>query len=91
VYLFDDVTAVKLDKYFFSFFKRPLNLNGFAEPIPYNTEDALINPNITAWDFRWYNDFIQCFAVVNSTIYRYEFTFDISKTKVSTKAFFVNF
>lgn len=43
-----------------------------------------------AWDFRLYNDFLQCFAIVGSKLYRYDISFDMSLTKVWITALFVN-
>ena len=92
-YLFDEVAAVKVKGYFFEFYKRPVVLNSFAVPILHSntTTQAVGNPNITAWDFRVYEDGLQCFAVAGSNIYRYLFTFDVSNTIVTTQAFFVSF
>ena len=47
------------------------------------------DPSITAWDFRLYNDGIQCFAITGNKFYKYDITFDLSMTQVTIKSFFV--
>jgi len=91
-YLFDRVAAVKVEKFFFVFFQRPLVTNNFATYLNYtnNTQDRP-NPDVTAWDWRLYKTGLQCFAVNGSDIYRYDYTFDSSMTEHSVSSYFVNY
>jgi hypothetical protein len=85
-YLFDRVAAVKVEKFFFVFFQRPLVTNNFATFLNYaNTidENNRPNPDVTAWDWRLYKTGLQCFATKDSDIYRYDYTFDGSMTEHS--------
>lgn len=89
-YLFDRVAAVKVEKFFFVFFQRPLVTNNFATFLNFTnntrTEDRP-NPNVSAWDWRLYKTGLQCFAINGSFIYSYEYTFDSSMTEHSVKSF----
>jgi hypothetical protein len=93
-YLFDRVAAVKVEKFFFVFFQRPLVTNNFATYLNYTSttrDEDRPNPNVTAWDWRLYKTGMQCFAIKDSLIYRYEYTFDGSMTEHSVSSFFVNY
>jgi hypothetical protein len=86
------VAAIKAKGYFFQFYKRPITAGSFAEALNHTNGDTVGDYNVTAWDFRLYEDKIQCFAVLNnSNIYRFEFSFDASKTSFTTKQFFRSF
>lgn len=94
-YLFDNVAAVKVEKYFFVFFVRPLTANTYADYLETtNVDGSTLNipgdVNITAWDFRYHTSGLQCFAIKGSTFYRYTFNFDKDLTRVSIKEVFVN-
>jgi hypothetical protein len=81
------VAAIKAKGYFFQFYKRPITAGSFAEALNHTQAadgETIGNPNVAAWDFRLYEDKIQCFAVLGKTIFRYEFSFDASKTSVTT-------
>lgn len=79
-----------VEGFFFIFFKRPLTVNTFSNFLNSTDSSALGDPNITAWDFRQQGDNVQCFAVKKNTIYRYDFSFDLSYTEVTTTQVFVN-
>lgn len=84
-FVFDDIAAVKVTGFFFVFIKRPLTLSTFSTFLKNTTASVAPDVNITAWDFRQYKEGLQLFAVKKNTIYRYDFSFDISKTEVTTK------
>lgn len=90
-FVFDDVAAVKVTGYFFVFFKRPLSLSTYSTFLKSTAASAVGDQNITAWDFRPYKDGLQLFAVKKGTIYRYDFSFDLSATEVTTKQVFINY
>lgn len=92
-FVFDDVAAIKAKGFFFVFFQRPLTLNTYSDFLLPSTDPGNVvgEKDILAWDFRVRGSVLQCFAVKQSMIYRYEFTFDISKKYVTTKSAFVNF
>ena len=64
-FVFDRVAAVKVEGFFFAFFKKPLTLQNFATALDYTTEgdNDKIDNKIIAWDFRQDADTLQCFAV----------------------------
>ena len=84
-FVFDDVAAVKVSGFFFVFFKRPLTISTFSTFLKTAAGSSVGDANITAWDFRPYKDGLQLFAVKKNTIYRYDFTFDLSTTEVTIK------
>ena len=89
-YVFDDLATVKVEKYFFVFFRRPLTANTYADflemtNVDGSTTDIPGDVNITAWDFRTHSSGLQCFAINGSTFYRYTFNFNKDLTQVTVK------
>lgn len=89
--VFDNVAAVMVDNFFFVFFKRPMTIGTFSNFLTDTEGSDKGDPEIIAWDFRQRGDSVQCFAVKKNTIYRYDFTFNLSYTLVTTKQVFINF
>lgn len=90
-FVFDDVAAVKVPGFFFVFFKRPLSQATFTTTLNRTADSVAGDANITAWDFRPYKDGLQLFAVKKGTIYRYDFSIDMSATQVAINQIFVNY
>jgi hypothetical protein len=55
-FVFDEVAAVKVKDYFFTFFRRPLTLNSFTSYLTDTAGSEKGNREITAWDFRLAGD-----------------------------------
>ena len=87
-FVFDRIAAVKVDGFFFAFFRKPLTLQNFATPLDYTTEgdNDKIDNDIIAWDFKQEADTLQCYAVKTGQIYRYTFTFDADFETVTVRA-----